>query len=59
VLSTELKDLELNGFVNRNVFRILEAVKYELLNMQKPWVACHKHWRMGSKAERDGEEKYA
>jgi DNA-binding HxlR family transcriptional regulator len=44
VLSTELKDLELNGFVRRNVFTGTPVVvEYELTEFAETWVECYKH----------------
>jgi DNA-binding HxlR family transcriptional regulator len=61
VLSTELKDLELNGFVRRNVFTGTPVVvEYELTEYAETLggvLQALSEW--GSKAQRDGEEKYA
>jgi DNA-binding HxlR family transcriptional regulator len=61
VLSTELKDLELNCFVGRNVLtRTPVVVEYELTEYAETLggvLQALSEW--GSKAQRDGEEKYA
>ena len=61
VLSTELKDLELNGFIRRNVFTGTPVVvEYELTEYAETLggvLQALSEW--GSKAQRDGEEKYA
>ncbi len=61
VLSTELKDLELNGFVRRNVFTGTPVVvEYELTEYAETLDgALQSLSEWGSKAQRDGEEKYA
>jgi DNA-binding HxlR family transcriptional regulator len=61
VLSTELKDLKLNGLVRRNVFTVtLVVVEYELTeNAETLGGVLQALSEWGSKAQRDGEEKYA
>ena len=60
MLSTELKDLELNGFVRRNVFTGTPVVvEYELTEYAETLggvLQSLSEW--GFTVQRDGEEKY-
>ena len=57
VLSTELKELELNGFVRRNVFTAIPVVvEYELTEYFETLGGVRQDLANGSKAQRDGEE---
>ena len=60
VLSTELKDLELNGFVRRNVFTGTPVVvEYELTEYAESLGGVLQTIsERGWKAQGDGEEKY-
>lgn len=60
VLSTGLKDFELNGFVSRNVFTGTPVVvEYGLTEYaETPGGSATSPQRMASQAQRDGEEKY-